>query len=539
MHRLGAVTIFSLLAFCAQAQNPPAQPAEKTESDPLGRSTPYGTVSGFLRAATAGDYARAAQFLESRRGTEEELARQLQAVLDFGLSGNLSGVSRSLEGHLDDDLPEPRERIGSVETASGRLDIELNRVKPRSGPAIWLFSSRTLQGVPRAFDGISAPAFVRFLPESWVDIRFLSVPLWRWLSAILGLALAVFSASLVTRAVAPLLRRFLWHLTGEQDYRGGDSLTGPVRLVLLAAALKVLSNYSRSLVARQAAASIAAFLAIGGIAWLLMRFADVVSELRSRRLVRRQKQGKLAVMALERRLFKIVIVTIAIVMILHRAGFNVTAIVAGLGLGGVALALAAQKTLENVFGGISVIAREAIRVGDVCEVAGQRGVVEDIGLGSTRLRTASRTVVSVPNAQLAQLSMENISMRDKFWIHQVVGLSQDTSAAQLRTILAEIGSLLRNDARIEPSTARVRFVGFGTSSLTLEIVAYVLKQDDAEFLQAQQELLLGILETIDAAGASVASSVLVRNADSHPKLGFREAKALGEEGDGTGATVRN
>lgn len=96
------------------------------------------------------------------------------------------------------------------------------------------------------------------------------------------------------------------------------------------------------------------------------------------------------------------------------AGVNVTEMVAGLGIGGIALALAAQKTLEDLFGGISIITRESIRVGDYCRVADQLGTIEDIGLSATRLRTRDRTVVSIPNAKIAQLSSENFALRDKF-----------------------------------------------------------------------------------------------------------------------------
>ena len=145
--------------------------------------------------------------------------------------------------------------------------------------------------------------------------------------------------------------------------------------------------------------------------------------------------GKLAIVALARRLFKILVILVIAIILLRDAGVNVTAMLAGLGVGGVALALAAQKTLENLFGGISLIMREAIRVGDFCKVADQTGTVEDIGLGSTRLRTLDRTLVSVPNAQVSQMNLENISLRDKFWLHHTLELRRDTSPDQMRYVL--------------------------------------------------------------------------------------------------------
>ena len=176
-------------------------------------------------------------------------------------------------------------------------------------------------------------------------------------------------------------------------------------------------------------------------------------------------------------------------MLLQRAGVNLTAMLAGLGLGGVALALAGQKTLENLFGGISVIIRDIAHPGDFCVIAGQTGYVEDVGLGSTRLRTLDRTVVSIPNALLSQQNLENISRRDKFWFHQIFGLRFDTSAAQMNAILTGAEGILRDDSRVEEPGSRVRFIGFGQSSLTLEIFAYISAGDYLSFLRIQQELL--------------------------------------------------
>jgi MscS family membrane protein len=230
----------------------------------------------------------------------------------------------------------------------------------------------------------------------------------------------------------------------------------------------------------------------------------------------------MAMLALARRMFKIAVAVAAGILLLERAGVNVTALLAGLGVGSIAVALAARKTLENVFGGLALIMSEAARVGDVCKIVDQIGTVEDIGLATTRIRTFDRTLVSVPNANLSQATLENFAMRDKNWFHQLFGLRYDTSADQLRTILAGIEEILRGDPIVESSTARVRFMGFGPSSLNLEIFAYVLEPDYAAFLRSQQRLLLAILKVIEDAGAVIASPVLV--ADPANKGGAGTAK---------------
>ena len=92
-----------------------------------------------------------------------------------------------------------------------------------------------------------------------------------------------------------------------------------------------------------------------------------------------------------------------------------TAVVAGIGVGGIAVALAAQKTLENLIGGITIVSDQPIRVGDFCRVGEYQGTVQAVGLRSTRIRTLGRTVVSIPNGQLAVMNIENFSLRDKIW----------------------------------------------------------------------------------------------------------------------------
>jgi MscS family membrane protein len=210
------------------------------------------------------------------------------------------------------------------------------------------------------------------------------------------------------------------------------------------------------------------------------------------------------VWTLARRLFRTIMVFVAALFLLHRAGVDLTAILTGLGIGGLAIALAAQKTLENLIGGIMVVTDEPLRVGDFCRIAGETGTIEDIGLRSTRIRTLSRTVIAIPNGQLAVANVENFSLRDKFWFRHLVGLRYETSADQLRYLLAGIRTMLFSHPKVERDDARIRFVGFGASSLDLEIFAYVTATEMPEFLGIQEDLLLRIMDIIAEAGTGVA-----------------------------------
>jgi MscS family membrane protein len=519
--------VVSLLLFAAYAQTPPAQQAAPSQTalpptpsflaaqtpppkpppeDPLDRLTPYGCVRGFLVAANRGNYEKASEYLDvlTTPARAQELAKQLEAVLNGAIPANLDHLSRNPDGSMKDGLPQDRERAAQAQTNSGTHDIFLDRVHRPNEPAIWLFSSESIHTIPDVYAEIGEPPLARFLPAPLLNIKLLSLPLWRWIVIILFLTLAMFLAKWVARGLIPLLRPVFRRFTGEELDQRITSLRGPLRLIFLGLAIRLLGVVALSVLGRQFWTNAAGVIVVLGVGWFATQFSDIVSDLASRKLLRRQAPGKLAIVALARRLFKILVIFVVAIILLRNAGVNVTAMLAGLGVGGVALALAAQKTLENLFGGISLIMREAIRVGDFCKVSDQMGTVEDIGLGSTRIRTLDRTLVSVPNAQISQMNLENISLRDKFWLHHTLALRRDTSPDQMRYVLSNIERLLRSHPKVESDSARIQFLQFGSSSLDAEIFAYVRVGDYVEFLKLQQDLLLQVMDIVAASGTSIA-----------------------------------
>jgi MscS family membrane protein len=182
----------------------------------------------------------------------------------------------------------------------------------------------------------------------------------------------------------------------------------------------------------------------------------------------------------------------------------VTGLLAGLGVGGLAVALAAQKTIENLFGGVSLVADRPIQVGEICRFGDRVGTIEAIGLRSTRIRTLDRTVVTIPNAEFSALQLENYSARDRIWLKLTLGLRYETSPAQLRQVLDALRKLLRDHPRVDPDPARVRFIDFGAYSLDLELFAYVQTSDFNEYLAIREEILLSIMDAVEACGTGFA-----------------------------------
>ena len=491
------------LSRAKEAINPAEK--EKIPEDPLGRSTPQGTVIGFLKSATQEDYDRALQYLNTKKTgpAARELILSLKTVLEKGFSGKAPQLSGNPEGNLDDNLPPDKERIGTVESSSGKLEIILERGRRGDSPPVWIFSAATLAKVPEAYEEMGPGGIDAHLPKFLVNTWFLWLPLWHWLVILLIIPITFALAALLTRLLASLFWIYFRRKFKEQDRQRFTGLTGPLRILLFAAVLFVSSLISRSILISSFLAYASLTLTVLGITWLCLRFIDIAFDLRERRMIAVSSE-RISLMQLGKKLAKILAVMTGALIIFYMAGINLTAVIAGLGVGGIAVALAAQKTLENLIGGITVVSDQPIRVGDFCRVGEYQGTVQAVGLRSTRIRTLARTVVSIPNGQLAVMNIENFSLRDKIWFNHTLSLRYETTPEQLRYILAEIRRMLEGHPKIETASARARFIGFGDSSLNLEIFTYVFEKDYSAFLPIQEELLLKIMDIVRESGSGFA-----------------------------------
>jgi MscS family membrane protein len=478
---------------------------EAEYSDPLGRSTPQGTVIGFIKSARQQDYEQALQYLNTKKTgiAAQKLVKALQAILDRGFSGRAPLLSNKPEGSAEENLPPSQNRVGTVTTPSGSFDILVERVQRGKAPPIWLFAAETLKEVPEYYQEVGTHTVEAHLPKFLINTWILWFPLWQWLSMLLVIPLSFGLATLLTRLLTPLFLMLVHRVARARVDRHVARLSGPVRLLMFALTIWCLSLFSRSVLTSIFFAYVAFTLTVIGATWLGVRFIDIIFRLKERQLAV-VSTNKISVLQLGRKLSKILVVISGTLVILYIADINLTAVLTGLGVGGIAVAFAAQKTLENLFGGIMVASDQPVRVGDFCKAGDYKGTVEDIGLRSTRIRTLDRTVVSVPNGQLAVMSLENFTLRDKVWFHHTVQLRYETASDQLRFILAEIRKLLYAHPKVESDSARVRFIGFGNSSLDLEIFAYVSETDYASFLIIQEDLLLRIMEIVEASGSGFA-----------------------------------
>jgi MscS family membrane protein len=240
------------------------------------------------------------------------------------------------------------------------------------------------------------------------------------------------------------------------------------------------------------------------LAWGLAVIVDLLAERWQSRLDPRLTGISYSILPLGRQIVRWVIYLFALLWVVRAWGYDTTALLAGLGVGGIAIALAAQKTIENLFGGVSVISDRPVLVGDVCHFGDRTGTIMHIGLRSTRIRTPERTIVSVPNAQFSSITLENISARDKIWFHPTLSLRRDTTSEQLKNVLTSCHDVIVNHADVEPGKIPVRLIALGTYSLDIEVNAYVTTTDYDQFLDIQQDLLVQLLQAVEHGGARLA-----------------------------------
>jgi MscS family membrane protein len=328
---------------------------------------------------------------------------------------------------------------------------------------------------------------------------------WQWMALPIVAFIAVLLGMLTGRIVQAIAARVAARTSIKWDDVVISRLSGPVSaalaLALAAAMLPFLGLYPPAAAAAYQVVRTGYFIVFF---WSLFRLVDVAFHLLGATPWAVASGTSRALIPLGSRVAKVAVFAIATVAVLSLLGYPVASLVAGLGIGGLALALAAQKTVENLFGAFSIGVDQPFRVGDFVKVEDFVATVEAIGLRSTRFRTLDRTLVTIPNGQLADSRIESYTARDRIRLHTIIGLVYETTEAQMREVLAGFEDVLRSHPKIWTVAMVVRFREFAASSLDIEVMAWFETEVFSEFQQYRQEVLLGFMGAVERAGTSIA-----------------------------------
>ncbi len=477
----------------------------------LKRGSPREAVNGFLALARRGDFAAAAHFLDlSELPSEQQarvgqlLARRLMLMLVRQGWVRSSKLSNDPAGAPEQGVADDRELLAAVPVRGREVELTLQRRVDSELGMIWTFSADTVAEIPALYRSYGYSLIGDHLPVVFFAVTFAGLQLWQWCALVLIVGVGWVVGRAVGHWAVAILRALARRTESTWDDVAVHTLDGPLGIVLWGSWLSLAAPWvGLDPASFRVTHTLFRLLVLVGLAWLLFRTVDAITA-QMRRAAGEVNSLALGFIPILTKVLKTLVVLLAALAALDTVGVNVMALVAGLGLGGLAIAFAAQKTIENLFGAVAIAGDRPFKVGDFITIGDITGTVEDVGLRSTRLRTLQRTLVTIPNGAVANERVTNLTARDRMLYNPVLGVVYGTTPDQLVFIIDETRKLLLTHPRVFQSAQRVRFRGFGAYSLDIEVVAWVMTQDFVEFTAIAEELNLAIMRIVEASGSSFA-----------------------------------
>jgi MscS family membrane protein len=484
-----------------------ARPLQDTTPTAVSPASPRAAVQEFLRQANAGDWDKAAEFLSvpaAKRERAPLLARRFKTVIDQRLALDLSTLSPLVSGDtLDGDLTG--DRLAELSGPGGRSE-PLRLVRLAGPPVHWVFSQATVNQIDGWYEALGSPWVRERVPRTLLGEGPFNVYWWQWIGLGIGLPVLVLLAWVLGAVLRNMLGRLAKRTVTNWDDVLLENLRGPFRL--WAAALAATPLFGVLALNPRVSGFLddsARGLTLLALFWVLLRLIRIAQN-RLQHAAWDTGQGAQArtLVPLLGNFLRVALAIIALLVALAQFGYPVGTLLAGLGIGGIAVALAAQKTVEHLFGSVSLAADRAFRVGDWVRAGTTEGEVQRIGLRSTSFRTIDRTVVRVPNGRLADERIETFGERDRILLRTDIDLTYDTTPEQITAIRDALDAALRAHPKIWPDTVRVHVVAFTDSAIRLNVVSWFQTTEWNEFLRIRHDMLMQFMRIIGDKGAAFA-----------------------------------
>jgi MscS family membrane protein len=462
-----------------------------------GSDTPRNAAYTFIVLCRDGQWSDAALMLQEpktgwpERESSLKLARALKGVLDQRLWLDFDGIPG---GEANEPGEPPAVTLGIIESDGLTLDVELVRVDDR-----WEFSAGTVEGIPAMARTVGV-WWVASLPEAFVNLRVAEIELWQWI----GLLAIAIAGLLVGWAITATLRTLAARVAAPAVIAVVSVVTPLVFLLSVMGMRFAQPVLVLSAPARASLSGIIRAITVLVIAWMITRWLRVMAVAVEKRLARQGIADGASIVRIGRGVAIALTWMLGAAAALQTFGLDLSAVIAGLGIGTAAIALASQQTLGNLFGGASVIADRVLDVGDTCKFDGTVATVERIGVRSTHLRTSDRTLLIVANGDLAQSRIEKLSARDGFRHVVSLGLRYETAPGTMQAIVAELRTRLKGDPLVDPDSVAVHFLGFGESSLNIDLRATFRTLDMPTYRDAVERLNLDCMRIVDRHGSGFA-----------------------------------
>jgi MscS family membrane protein len=340
---------------------------------------------------------------------------------------------------------------------------------------------------------------LKHLPDS-LKQRLGGQTLWQWLGLLLG-GLLILLVFLIMTEAGRWSRK---HLPGY--LHNWSMVAHPIVNLLVILAVEGFADQVLNITGKVNTATVivADFSVLVFAASALYRLSAAVSDTIVHFSKRDDQDFDSSLLRVAARAVGFLVGTAIVVNGVRSLGLDLLPLIAGLGVGGLAVALAIRPTLENMIGGIILYADRPVQIGDHCQFGSTTGKVERIGLRSTRIRAKNRTLITIPNSVFANMQITNWALCDTMLIETVIGLRCETSPDQLRHVMARMRQTCFAHPMIESNSLRIRFTGFGASSLDVSVRVYARTSDWNEFYAVREDLFLRFADIIEESGTSVA-----------------------------------
>lgn len=469
--------------------------------DKYNRGQPRASFQGFLSAAKNQDFVRAIEFIDFRNVKEkillvgkEELARQLYVVLGRTLWIDTDNISSDPLGNTNEkNTPSYRDLIGSISTKQGKINIFLQRVPRKADRVnIWKISNATVNNIPLLNKEYAYTPLGEWLSKRLPSASFLGVQLWQWVYFLCMFFVFFLAAKVLTWLLSRLLKVFYPKLSLETQ----TFIRKPLALLLSVIFLRVLLPDANATLASKAVSEGATLLTIAWL-WVLFRFVDLMKVQMAERFVKKDKPLAVFLLRPAGTVIKSLIAIITALIWFENLGFSATTLLAGLGIGGLAIALAAQKTVENIIGAITLYTSTPVKIGDFCRIGKYIGVVEEIGLRATRIRTIDRTVIYIANAKFIDMEIENFSEREKMAFRSKIYLTPTCNADNIDALLHSLREYFISVESLSTDPQRVHMKACTHQGIEVNILVYVKTTDFDVYLNEINQLNMTILSLLE------------------------------------------
>jgi len=403
----------------AQDDSPDATDGPVIPADEFDRGTPRRSAVGFLAALDKADYEIAANYMDLRNLhgeaselTGAQLARRLYVIINRATWVDIDDLIDDPAGRSNDNLPDYRDSIGIILNNGKEIRLLIQKVPRGDSVSIWKMSNATVSLIPSLYETYGYPEFIEDLRRSLPEKTFLGFEIFKW---VIVLAVAVFAYAVVF-LIALAIRRALGDPDTPSHRRIFRYMMLPAGIWVVIMSMNVATNALGRGVAAETLKQLSPVPILVTV-WMMFGGMNLFREIYASHLQHRDRPGAAVLLVPATNALKLLFAAAAILIYMDKLGINITTVLAGLGVGGIAVALALQKPMEDVFGAITLYTQQPVRVGDFCRVGTETGTIEEIGLRTTRLRTLADTLIAIPNSLLATEPIDNISARNcgRFW----------------------------------------------------------------------------------------------------------------------------